>query len=70
LGSKPFWLVLPDPLDLHTQFENGISRQRAVLLGNAEDPGTPFIKTVMLMQKDAAYNQTTFYEAWRLTTIY
>lgn len=66
-GSKPFRLVLPDLLDLYKHLENYISRHRAVLLGKAEDPGTLFVKTVKLTSKDAAYNQTTFYEAWRLT---
>lgn len=31
------------------------------------DPGTLFVKTVKSNSKDAAYDQTTFYEAWRLT---
>ncbi len=66
-GSKPFRLILPDLLDLYKHLENYISRHRAVLLGKAEDPGTLFVKTVKLTSKDAAYNQTTFYEAWRLT---
>lgn len=37
-----------------------------MLLANANDPGTLFVKTVKTTSKDAAYDQTTFYEAWRL----
>jgi len=37
-----------------------------VILNGAEDPGTFFVKTVKSISQDAAYNQSTFYEAWRL----
>ncbi|WP_374788827.1 hypothetical protein [Brucella oryzae] len=66
-GSKPFRLVLPDLLDLYKFLNDYIERHRAVLLRNARDPGTLFVKTVKTNSKDAAYDQTTFYEAWRLT---
>ncbi|MQB22583.1 hypothetical protein DXT90_18320 [Agrobacterium tumefaciens] len=65
-GSKPFRLILPDLLDLYHYINAYIERHRKVLLGQAADPGTFFIKTVKLSSADAAYNQTTFYEAWRL----
>jgi hypothetical protein len=65
-GSKPFRLVLPDHQDLYPYLNAYIDRHRGVLLGGAEDPGTFFVKTVKTTSKDAAYNQTTFYEAWRL----
>lgn len=65
-GSKPFRLILPDLLDLYYYINAYIERHRKVLLGNADDPGTFFVKTVKLSSADAAYNQTTFYEAWRL----
>lgn len=65
-GSKPFRLVLPDLQDLYPYLNAYIDRHRGVLLGGAEDPGTFFVKTVKTTSKDAAYNQTTFYEAWRL----
>lgn len=65
-GSKPFRLILPDLLDLYHHINAYIERHRKVLLGQATDPGTFFIKTVKLSSADAAYNQTTFYEAWRL----
>ncbi|WP_370643762.1 hypothetical protein [Shinella sp. NM-101] len=66
-GSKPFRLILPDLLDLYKYLNAYIDRHRGVLLAGADDPGTLFVKTVKTTSKDAAYNQTTFYEAWRLT---
>ncbi|KAA9361441.1 hypothetical protein [Ochrobactrum quorumnocens] len=66
-GAKPFRLVLPDLIDLYKFLNDYIERHRAVLLRNARDPGTLFVKTVKTNSKDAAYDQTTFYEAWRLT---
>lgn len=65
-GQKPFRLVLPDLLDLYTYLNAFIERHRKILLGRAADPGTLFVKTVKTTSVDAAYNQTTFYEAWRL----
>ncbi|WP_075042273.1 hypothetical protein [Brucella intermedia] len=65
-GSKPFRLILPDLQDLYTYLNAYIERHRGVLLAGAEDPGTLFVKTVKTTSKDASYNQTTFYEAWRL----
>ncbi|WP_410176692.1 hypothetical protein [Sinorhizobium medicae] len=66
-GSKPFRLVLPDLFDLYKYLNAYIERHRGVLLAGADDPGTLFVKTVKASSTDAAYNQTTFYEAWRLT---
>lgn len=66
-GSKPFRLILPDLGQLYEFIEAYIARHRRVLLGNAEDPGTFFVKTVKVTSKDASYDQNTFYEAWRLT---
>jgi hypothetical protein len=65
-GRKPFRLVLPNLIDLYQHIEDYIGRHRRVLLGDAVDPGTFFVKTVKANSQDAAYNQTTFYEAWRL----
>jgi hypothetical protein len=65
-GSKPFRLVLPDLLDLYSYLNAYIDRHRQVLLGRSPDPGTLFVKTVKTTSHDAAYNQTTFYEAWKL----
>lgn len=56
--------MLPDLLDLYTYLNAYIERHRKVLLGRAPDPGTLFVKTVKTTSVDAAYNQTTFYEAW------
>jgi len=44
-GSKPFRLILPDLMDLYPHLETYIHRQRAVLLGSADDPGTLFVKS-------------------------
>ncbi|QLF71633.1 hypothetical protein FE840_018450 (plasmid) [Peteryoungia desertarenae] len=64
-GQKPFRLVLPDLLDLYEYLEAYINRHRGVLLGPAKDPGTLFVKTVKKTSLNAAYDSTTFYEAWR-----
>lgn len=66
-GSKPFRLILPDLGELYDHIEAYIDHHRAALLGGANDPGTFFVKTVKATSKDAAYDQNTFYEAWRLT---
>ncbi|NTG32645.1 hypothetical protein G6K91_00055 [Agrobacterium rhizogenes] len=65
-GSKPFRLILPDLLDLYYYIGAYIDRHRGILLRDAKDPGTFFIKTVKQSSTEAEYNQTTFYEAWRL----
>ncbi len=64
-GQKPFRLILPDLLDLYKYLDAYIDRHRGVLLGGANDPQTLFVKTVKTTSIDAAYNSTTFYEAWR-----
>lgn len=66
-GAKPFRLILPDLLELYKHIDAYVARHRSVLLGGAKDPGTFFVKTVKTTSIDAAYDQTTFYEAWRLT---
>lgn len=66
-GDKPFRLVLPDLLDLYAYIDAYVDRHRAVLLRGAADPGTFFVKTVKTTSTDAAYDITSFYEAWRLT---
>ncbi|MDP5280088.1 hypothetical protein Q9Q95_14245 [Sphingomonas sp. DG1-23] len=65
-GKRPFRLLLPDFDGLYSHIEAYIARHRPLLLGDAEDPGTFFVKTVKRSSADAAYNQSTFYEAWRL----
>ncbi len=64
-GQKPFRLILPNLLDLYKYLDAYIDKHRGVLLGGAKDPGTLFVKTVKTTSIDAAYNSTTFYEAWR-----
>lgn len=65
-GSKPFRLVLPNLGALYPHIEAYMDGHRAALLDGATDPGTFFVKTVKATTRDAAYDQTTFYEAWRL----
>jgi integrase len=65
-ARKPFRLVLPDLGRLYEHVDSYISRHRKVLLGGAADPGTFFVKTAKASSVETAYNQTTFYEAWRL----
>jgi hypothetical protein len=67
-GAKPFRLLLPNLAGLHPLIDTWLDHDRPRLLGAATDPGTFFIKTVKRNSRDAAYNQTTFYEAWRLIT--
>lgn len=55
--------MLPNLLDLYHHIGAYIDRHRGVLLGDGKDPGTFFVKTVEETSTDAAYDQTTFYEA-------
>ncbi len=66
-GDKPFRLVLPDLLDLYKYIDAYVDHHRSVLLKSAADPGTFFVKTVKTTSTNAAYDTTSFYEAWRLT---
>ncbi|MDP3495826.1 MAG: hypothetical protein Q8R82_22180, partial [Hyphomonadaceae bacterium] len=64
-SGRPFRLPLPDIAGLYEEIDSYIGRHRALLLGPAQDPGTFFVKTVKSSSGSAAYDQTTFYEAWR-----
>lgn len=66
--GRPFRLLLPDLCDLYRHIGNYIETARPLLLSDAVDPGTFFVKTVKRSSESAAYNQATFYEAWRLIT--
>ncbi|PWC79301.1 hypothetical protein TSH64_06795 [Azospirillum sp. TSH64] len=66
-GKNPFRLPLPDLSGLYGFIDAYLGRHRGRLLRNARDPGTFFVKTVKATSADPSYNQTTFYEAWRLT---
>lgn len=65
-GKKPFQLQLPDLGGLYVAIDQ-YATTRSRLLHGATDPETFFVKTVKRTSSDAAYDQTTFYEAWRLT---
>lgn len=65
-SQKSFRLVLPDLARLYEFIETYLARHRTVLLAGAEDPRTFFVKTMKTSSRSAAYDQNTFYEAWRL----
>lgn len=65
-GSRPFRLELPDLAELKTHIDAYVARHRGVLLGRAQDPGTFFVKSVKNTSRSAEYDQTKFYECWRL----
>ena len=65
-GSNPFRLMLPDLCGLYGFIDAYLDRHRPRLLRRARDPSTFFVKTVKANSRDASYNQTSFYEAWRL----
>lgn len=65
-SQRPFRLMLPDLGRLYEFIDSYLGRHRAALLDQAADPGTFFVKTMKRTSKNAAYDQTTFYEAWRL----
>ncbi|TIU00672.1 MAG: hypothetical protein E5W55_02275 [Mesorhizobium sp.] len=65
-GDKPFRLVLPNVGDLYHYIDAYVDRHRARLIRDASDPGTFFVKTVKVTSTSAAYDQNTFFEAWRL----
>ncbi|MFG1306029.1 hypothetical protein V5F34_18060 [Xanthobacter autotrophicus] len=67
-GSKPFRLVLPDLGNLYHYIDAYLDRHRKVLLHDAPDPRTFFVKSVKASTREASYCRNTFYEAWRLTT--
>lgn len=65
-AGKPFRLLLPDLGDLYKHIDDYLSRHREVLLAHAADPGTLFVKSVNSRSRDPSYDQSSFYEAWRL----
>ncbi len=65
-SKRPFRLLLPDLAGLYAAIDAWIDRHRSILLAGVADPGTFFVKSVKTSSTQASYNQTTFYEAWRL----
>ena len=53
---------------LYERIDLYLAEARPLLLATAPDPETFFVKTVKRSSKNAAYSQTTFYEAWRWIT--
>lgn len=66
-AKRPYRLLLPDVGDLYRFIDRYIRIHRPVLLNGAPDPGNFFVKTVKSTSREAAYSQSAFYEAWRLT---
>lgn len=66
-AKRPYRLLLPDLGELYRWIDEYLDCHRQVLLKRSADPGTFFVKTVKRNTQDASYNQSTFYEAWRLT---
>ena len=66
-AKRPYRLLLPDVGDLYRLIDRYIRIHRPVLLNGATDPGNFFVKTVKSTSREAAYSQSAFYEAWRLT---
>lgn len=66
-AGKPFRLLLPDLADLYPMIDLYLAQHRPRLLGGAQDPQTFFVKSTKISSRDAAFSQTTFCEAWRLT---
>ena len=64
-NGRPFRLVLPDIGGLYRELDAYVETHRARLLGRAADPGTLFVKTAKSAHDSAAYDQNSFYEAWR-----
>lgn len=64
-SKRPFRLLLPDLGGLYRWIDAYVGRHRSALLNGSRDPGTFFVKTVKVSSRNAAYNQNTFYDAWR-----
>ena len=67
-SGRPFRLLLPDLQGLNAHIERYMRVSGPLLLGPAKDPGTFFVKTAKRTSTSAAYDATTFYEAWRFVT--
>jgi len=64
-SRRPFRLLLPNLGGLYRWIDAYVGRHRSALLNGSSDPGTFFVKTVKVSSRNAAYNQNTFYDAWR-----
>ena len=66
-AGNPFSLMLPDLEGLYAVIEAYLDRHRPLLLAQAKDPATFFIKTVRTFTKTAAFDINHFYRTWRET---
>ncbi len=67
-AGRPFRLLLPNLAGLYAHIERYVETDRAILIGSAKDPGAFFVKSAKSSSVRACYDQSTFYEAWRLIT--
>jgi hypothetical protein len=65
-SKRPYRLLLPDLGRLYEFIDTYLDRDRAILLAGADDPATFFVKSAKRTTANAAYDQLSFYEAWRL----
>lgn len=66
--GRPFRLALPDLDSLYERIAMYVESGRGLLLGQAQDPRTFFVKTAKRTSEVASFSQAGFYEAWRLIT--
>jgi hypothetical protein len=66
--GRPFRLALPDLDKLYERMQQYVNWGRPLLLGNADDPSTFFVKTAKRTSESASFSQAGFYEAWRMMT--
>ena len=65
--KSAFRLLLPDLGGLYEEIETYIAQDRPALLRGHADPGVFFVKTMKATSRSPAYDQSSFYEAWRAT---
>lgn len=63
--KSPLRLILQDLDGLYDEIDVYLAKDRSTLLRGRTDPRTFFIKTVKTISTNPAYEQHTFYEAWR-----
>ena len=64
-GGRPYQMALPDFEDLYERIRTYLEAHRPILLGEARDPGTFFVRTATDPQCDARFTSASFYAAFR-----
>ncbi len=65
-SSNPYCVPLPDVAGLYDYIDEYVRKSRRLLLADANDPGTFFVKSVKSNSTSAEYDDQSFYVAWRL----